>query len=89
MFRGREMAHTEAGTRLLEKVIKDLEGVGQVEIPARMEGRSMVLLMVPRPIGAKPVEKKPAPAGAPAEKKPTQAAAKPGPKAEPAKAAKP
>ena len=89
MFRGREMAHTEAGTRLLEKVIKDLEGVGQVEIPARMEGRSMVLLMVPRPIGAKPLEKKPAPAGAPAEKKPTQAAAKPGPKAEPAKAAKP
>ena len=25
MFRGREMAHPEAGTRLLEKVIKDLE----------------------------------------------------------------
>ena len=36
MFRGREMAHPEAGTRLLEKVIKDLELVGQVEIPARM-----------------------------------------------------
>lgn len=85
MFRGREMAHPEAGTRLLEKVIKDLELVGQVEIPARMEGRSMVLLMVPRPTtaAAKPAEaKKPAPAGAPA---PQPAA----PRAEAAKTAKP
>lgn len=60
VFRGREMAHPEAGHRLLAKVIKDLEGVGQVEIPARMEGRSMVLLMVPRPIVVRPAEKKPA-----------------------------
>jgi len=83
MFRGREMAHPEAGTRLLEKVIKDLELVGQVEIPARMEGRSMVLLMVPRPTAAKPAEvKKPAPAGAPA----SQPAA---PRVETAKTAKP
>jgi translation initiation factor IF-3 len=48
MFRGREMAHPEAGFRLLQKVVADLEAVGQVEIPARMEGRSMTLLMVPR-----------------------------------------
>jgi translation initiation factor IF-3 len=66
-FRGRELAHPEAGHRLLEKVVKDLEAVGQVEIPARMEGRSMVLLMVPRPAGAKPVERK---SVAAAEKKP-------------------
>lgn len=68
MFRGREMAHPEAGFRLLQKVVKDLEEVGAVEIPARMEGRSMTLLMVPRasataPAAAKPVEKKPATAG--------------------------
>ncbi len=66
-FRGRELAHPEAGHRLLEKVVKDLEGVGQVEIPARMEGRSMVLLMVPRPQtgGRPPVKKQAATAGAP------------------------
>ena len=52
-FRGRELAHPEAGYRLLEKVVKDLEGVGQVEIPARMEGRSLVLLMVPRPLAGR------------------------------------
>jgi len=59
-FRGRELAHPEAGHRLLEKVIKDLEGVGHVEIPARMEGRSLVLLMVPRPLAGRAPEKKPA-----------------------------
>lgn len=59
-FRGREMAHPEAGLRLLERVVKDLEMVGQVEIPSRMEGRSMTLLMVPRPqSGGRPPEKKP------------------------------
>jgi translation initiation factor IF-3 len=62
-FRGRELAHPQAGHRLLEKVVKDLEGVGQVEIPARMEGRSLVLLMVPRPVAGRAQEKKPAAAG--------------------------
>ncbi|HKW50367.1 MAG TPA: translation initiation factor IF-3 [Candidatus Eisenbacteria bacterium] len=59
-FRGRELAHPEAGHRLLEKVVKDLETVGQVEIPARMEGRSLVLLMVPRPTTGRAPERKPA-----------------------------
>jgi translation initiation factor IF-3 len=66
-FRGRELAHPEAGMRLLERVIKDLDGIGVVEIPIRMEGRSMVLLMVPKAQAGKPVEKKPA------EKKPASA----------------
>lgn len=64
-FRGREMAHSQSGYRLLERVVKDLEAVGQVEIPPRMEGRSLVLLMIPRTTGAKPPEKKPE-RGAPA-----------------------
>ena len=76
-FRGREMAHTEAGRKLLEKAVKDLEEVGQVEIPARMEGRNMVLLMVPRSVQAKPT--KPA---SPAD------AAKPAPAREPSSTAK-
>lgn len=81
VFRGREMAHPEAGTRLLQKVVKDLEGVGQVEIPARMEGRSMVLLMVPKPVTTRPVEKKPpASPGAAASAAPT--ASSKAPKAE-------
>lgn len=84
MFRGREMAHPEAGYRLLEKVVRDLEAVGQVEIPARMEGRSMTLLMVPRAsLSAKAPEKKPA-TGVAATK--PSSAAKPGAAPKPAAA---
>ena len=93
-FRGREMAHTDAGYRLLEKVVKDLEEVGQVENPARLEGRNLVLLMVPRSALVKPAAPSTTakPAGAPRapEKKPatasvkqsstTSAAAKPAPR---------
>ena len=76
-FRGREMAHTDSGFRLLEKVVKDLEEVGQVENPARLEGRNLVLLMVPRSTAVKAPEKRPAPAAAKAsEKKPARATAK-------------
>jgi translation initiation factor IF-3 len=62
-FRGREMAHSQSGYRLLERVVKDLEAVGQVEIPPRMEGRSLVLLMIPRTTALKPAEKRKPEAG--------------------------
>jgi translation initiation factor IF-3 len=61
-FRGREMAHQDSGRRLLDKAVKDLEDVGQIENLPRMEGRNLVLLMVPR---ATPVKTKPAPATPP------------------------
>ena len=80
MFRGREMAHPEAGFRLLQKVVQDLEAAGQVEIPARMEGRSMTLLMVPKAsqTAAKPPEKKPVAASTGSGTRPaTGGAAKP------------
>ena len=78
-FRGREMAHTDAGYRLLEKVVKDLEAVGQVENPARLEGRNLVLLMVPRSTVGKTPTATTKPAAAPAkppERKPAAAQAK-------------
>ena len=79
-FRGREMAHTDAGYRLLEKVVKDLEEVGQVENPARLEGRNLVLLMVPRSALVKPAtpsaNAKPAGAARTPERKPATASVK-------------
>jgi translation initiation factor IF-3 len=79
-FRGREMAHTDAGYRLLEKVVKDLEEVGQVENPARLEGRNLVLLMVPRSAVLKPMAPttnvKPAGAARTPAKKPAAATVK-------------
>lgn len=45
MFRGREMAHTEQGRALLDRVIKSLEDVAVVEQQPGMEGRNMVAVL--------------------------------------------
>ncbi len=47
-FRGREMAHQEFGSRLLERVRNDLEAVGQVEPMPKMEGRQMIMMVAPK-----------------------------------------
>lgn len=47
MFRGREMAHQELGHRLLERIAKDLEGIGFVEMRPEMLGRDMNMVMAP------------------------------------------
>ena len=47
-FRGREMTHAELGHKLLERVIADIEPVGQIELPVRAEGKNLVIVMVPK-----------------------------------------
>ena len=47
-FRGREMAHQELGTRLLERLKGDTEKIAKVEMDARFEGRQMVMVLAPR-----------------------------------------
>ena len=47
-FRGREMAHMELGERLMERVEKDLEEIGQVDQKAKREGRQMVMMLSPK-----------------------------------------
>ncbi|MDO8486955.1 MAG: translation initiation factor IF-3 [Candidatus Curtissbacteria bacterium] len=42
VFKGRQMAHQEFGPKLLERILKELEGLAQMERPARMEGRRFV-----------------------------------------------
>lgn len=44
-FRGREMAHTELGRKLLDRVVVDLAEHGQVEQFPLMEGRQMVMVI--------------------------------------------
>ncbi len=46
-FRGREIAHSELGKRLLERLAADLAEVGQGEGGIRMEGRAALLLLSP------------------------------------------
>jgi translation initiation factor IF-3 len=61
-FRGREMTHRELGSRILQKLAKDLEDVGEVEVAPRMEGNQLFIIFMPkRHKGAA----KPAPAPAP------------------------
>lgn len=47
-FRGREMIHQNLGHRLLEKFIELSSEVANVEVPAKMEGRSLSMVLAPR-----------------------------------------
>ena len=46
-FRGREMAHQEIGMDLLRKVKSETEDFAKVESEPRLEGRQMVMVLVP------------------------------------------
>jgi translation initiation factor IF-3 len=45
LFRGREMAHREVGEQVLKTVFGLLADVARVEVPPRMDGRRMVMLL--------------------------------------------
>ena len=47
-FRGREMAHQELGTKLLERVKSEMAEVSKIETEPMLEGRQMVMIMAPR-----------------------------------------
>ena len=55
-FRGREMAHPELGSRILDAVIEQVGTHGKVETMARLEGRNMTMVLAPE---KKAVVKKP------------------------------
>jgi translation initiation factor IF-3 len=47
-YRGREMAHQEIGTKLLDKVKAAVAEVAKVEQDAKFEGRQVVMVLAPR-----------------------------------------
>ncbi len=47
-YRGREMAHQEIGTKLLDKVKAETADLAKVEQDARFEGRQVVMVLAPR-----------------------------------------
>ena len=47
-FRGREMAHQELGTALLNRVKEDVAKFAKVEQEPRFEGRQVVMVLAPR-----------------------------------------
>ncbi len=48
MFRGREIAYTEIGRRMMEEIKASLEGIGVIDQHPRLEGRSMVMIVAPK-----------------------------------------
>jgi len=47
-FRGREMAHTELGRKLLDRLVNDLREHAAIEQNPLMEGRQMVMMFAPK-----------------------------------------
>lgn len=48
-FRGRENAHKDLGMVMMEKIIKDLETMAQVDMPPKLVGRAIGMTMSPLP----------------------------------------
>ena len=47
-FRGREMGHTEKGVDVLEQFFKMNEDLAVIDKPAKLEGRNMVMYVLPK-----------------------------------------
>jgi len=47
-FRGREMAHTQLGRQLLDRVKEDIGEIAKIEAEAKMEGRQMIMVLAPK-----------------------------------------
>ena len=47
-FRGREMAHAELGTQLLDRVKGDIDELAKIEAQPKLEGRQMVMVLAPK-----------------------------------------
>ncbi len=48
-FRGREMAHTENGLVIMKQFAEACEEFGNVEKAAKLEGKSMMMFLAPKP----------------------------------------
>lgn len=48
LFRGREIAYTDQGTKLMDRIMEELKDEVIVEQSPRMEGRNMVMILAPK-----------------------------------------
>ncbi len=49
LFRGREMAYTEHGQEILERVARELSDISSVETAPKLDGRKMTMVLAPTP----------------------------------------
>jgi translation initiation factor IF-3 len=48
MFRGRQIAHPELGMAVVTRVAEDLADVCKIEAAAKMEGKSLTMILAPK-----------------------------------------
>ena len=46
-FKGREMQHTHLGNQLMDRIISDTSTLGKVEVPPKVEGRQLIMIIQP------------------------------------------
>jgi len=51
-FRSREMSHPELGRKVLDRLVKEVEDIAQVENAPRTEGRIMTMILSPKAASA-------------------------------------
>lgn len=59
MFRGRELAYKDRGDQLMKRIEADLADIAAVEVTPRLEGRSLMQVLTPRPHASAKRETKP------------------------------
>lgn len=47
MFRGRELAHTQLGRKLLDRLADEVKDLGSVESTPKLDGRNMIMVLAP------------------------------------------
>jgi translation initiation factor IF-3 len=82
-FRGREMAHQELGHQMLQKVIANLADIATPESIPKSEGRTLVMIMLPKPAKVGPGSAPAAPVAPAAAPKSAAKAETPRPKPKP------
>jgi translation initiation factor IF-3 len=67
MFRGREMAHTDLGRKILDRLVEDLRDLAVVDAAPKQDGRNMVMVIAPTKKQPSPASKDEPPHEAPQE----------------------
>ena len=46
-FKGRELQHSELGTKLMDKIKQDMQEIGRVEVEPKFDGKQMIMVIHP------------------------------------------
>ena len=47
-FRGRQLAHVDLGKKVIDDFVEECAEVGQIEKPAKLEGRTLTAILAPK-----------------------------------------